>query len=87
MRHDIAQFAERMSATMDRKQIERKELHKPHYTEESYTTGDALVDMAAVQRRLERGIEARDAVYVRQMLVHIANFCMIVDAKIEKGKW
>ena len=87
MRTDVQKFSEMMSATMDRKQIERKELQKPHYMEDSYHTSEAFMDMQVLQRKLEHAIEAHDAAFVRQVLVHIANYCMIVDARIEKGKW
>lgn len=94
LRDDVWQFAGQMSAAMDSKQVERESRNDPHYMSEDYPLNQALACAADKAVQLEHwavradGNPANDRCRDRAIktAVHLANFCMIVAAKLKASQ-
>jgi hypothetical protein len=99
LREDVRAFAEKMSAAMDSKAIERETRNEPHYAKAEYRVEDALprmrekVDELLYAFGLSTGDDFRtfsqnnnpDSVRAVKTAVHLANFCMILATKAESA--
>lgn len=93
MREDVAKFAELMSQAMDSKAIERDKRNEPHYLLPEYNIAEAMLRVHDKVDQLssyldipEEDTQPDDKQKVIKTAVHLANFCMIIAAKIEAGQ-
>jgi soluble cytochrome b562 len=83
MRDDVQKFAEQMSAAMDSKQVERETRNDPHYMSPEYQLRHAFDCLKDKIEQLESHTERGNKERTVKTAVHMANFCMIIAAKVE----
>lgn len=80
LREDVARFAEMMESMMNIKDLEKGPI------DDSYSSLNALGELQRQYDQLSHYGAARDKERVKRILVHIANFAMIAEYKLARGK-
>lgn len=86
LRDDVIKFAQKMSAMMDSKQEEKVGYEKPEYKIE-----DARIEFGEQAQDLDYliiiPITKEDKEEILKRCIHVANYAMIIYAKIEPGQF
>ena|ERR1039458_6692460 len=83
IRPDVQQFAQKMSDVMNQKKVEREAANLPHYLSPEYPMREALLAVFEHTHNLVADVAASQFEVTEKEAVHLANYCMIVLAKLD----